>query len=328
MNAPAPAAAEPLSFAKKSKVYEVPAPLAPLADTHGHMTCFWDKDPAEVLVRAARAGVRLLVVPYDPVADGMTPREFVAALDAWIDRAGAAGDVSPLADSIFFLAGVHPYGAPDYTDDVHARVMEALGLDRCRGIGEIGLDYHFDADDQIEAAPHDVQISCMERQLGIALERGLPVELHLRNEAGDEERAAHRDAYRVLSEMGVPEAGCVLHCFGEDRACMERFCDLGCYIAFGGASTFKRNDAVREAFAACPLDRVLFETDCPYMAPEPIRGIECEPAMISFTVDALCRDRAARTGEDPAEIVRAAWENSRRLFGCRDGVACGGPAQA
>ena len=109
---------------------------------------------------------------------------------------------------------------------------------------------------------------------------------------------------------------------------MERFCDLGCYIAFGGASTFKRNDAVREAFAACPLDRVLFETDCPYMAPEPIRGIECEPAMISFTVDALCRDRAARTGEDPAEIARAAWENSRRLFGCRDGVACGGPAQA
>ena len=107
-----------------------------------------------------------------------------------------------------------------------------------------------------------------------------------RNDAGDEARAAHADAYRVLAQAGVPRAGCVLHCFGEDRATMERFLELGCHIAFGGAATFKRNEHIREAFAACPRERLLFETDCPYMAPEPIRGLECEPAMMPTTVTA------------------------------------------
>ena len=81
-------------------------------------------------------------------------------------------------------------------------------------------------------------------------------ELHLRNDAGDEARAAHADAYRVLAQVGVPRAGCVLHCFGEDRATMERFLELGCHIAFGGAATFKRNEHIREAFAACPRERL------------------------------------------------------------------------
>ena len=122
------------------------------------------------------------------------------------------------------------------------------------------------------------------------------------------------DAYNVLREVGVPQAGCVLHCFGEDRATMERFVELGCYIAYGGAATFKRNDDVRETFAATPLDRILFETDCPYMAPEPIRGLECEPAMISITANALVNDRVDRTGEDAETIAQAAWENACKLF--------------
>ena len=142
----------------------------------------------------------------------------------------------------------------------------------------------------------------------------MPVELHLRHEDTDEERTSHVDAYNVLREVGVPQAGCVLHCFGEDRATMERFVDLGCYIAYGGAATFKRNGDVREAFAATPLDRILFETDCPYMAPEPIRGLECEPAMISITANTLVNDRVDRTGEDTEAVARAAWENACKLF--------------
>ena len=197
---------------------------------------------------------------------------------------------------------------------VLCQLREALIDPLCAGIGEIGLDYHFDADDNIEVAPHDVQIACMESQLALASENGVPVELHLRNDAGDEAREAHADAYRVLQEHGVPQAGCVLHCFTEDLPTAERFFGLGCYIAFGGAATFKRNEGIREAFAACPLDRILFETDCPYMAPEPIRGVECEPAMIGFTANALAHDRVERTGEDPAAIARAAYDNARRLF--------------
>lgn len=216
---------------------------------------------------------------------------------------------------IKYLAGVHPYGAPDYTDDVHAQVVAALDDPLCAGIGEIGLDYHMDYDDDIAPAPHNVQIDCMARQLELAVRRNVPVEAAPASRGlGWGAATSHVDAYNVLREVGVPQAGCVLHCFGEDRATMERFVDLGCYIAYGRSATFKRNDEVREAFAATPLDRILFETDCPYMAPEPIRGLECEPAMISITANTLVNDRVDRTGEDAEAIAQAAWENACKLF--------------
>ena len=324
-----------LTFAKKKKAFRTPVPLYPLADTHAHINSFWSADPAEVLARAALAGVGALVTLYDPLGDKLTASEFIARLDAAVDGArallseaadqglrppfatalpaGASGPVD-LLSCVRFLAGAHPYGAPEYDDAAEREVLLALEDPRAVGVGEIGLDYHFDADDDVSAAPHDVQMACMARQLALANRRGLPVELHLRNDAGDTLRQAHEDALRVLAREGVPRAGCVLHCFGEDRATMERFLAAGCHIAFGGAATFKRNDAVREAFAACPLDRLVFETDCPYMAPEPVRGIECEPALIPFTVERLVAERTRVTGEDPARIVRAAWENSSRLF--------------
>lgn len=356
---------------KKVRTFGAPAPLAPIADTHAHLTCFWTKDPAECLGRAALAGVRQLTTLWDPLGDQRDLATFQGQLAGWLARArellaavpaavlaeqdsrvyrlgsvngrnggigvrerytrgagagaeasgqgaGVACDLSApatLIDSVRYLAGVHPYGAPAYTDAVHAQVLAALDDPLCVGIGEIGLDYHVDHDDGVAPAPRDVQMACMARQLEVAVARDLPVELHLRNADGDEAREAHADAARVLEEVGVPAAGCVLHCFGEDRATMERFVDLGCHIAFGGAATFGRNEAVREAFAATPLDRILFETDCPYMAPMPIRGLECEPTMIAFTVDALSRDRAARTGEGPAAIQRAAFANAVALLG-------------
>lgn len=315
-------AQEPLAFVKHTKrgdkAYAVPDVPAPLFDTHAHLTCFWSKDPAEVLVRAGRAGVRRLVTLFDPIADEMSLEEFRHRLTEWQARATVqtadAGMPARELPDVSYLAGVHPYSAPAFSDETLTAVEQALADPRCAGVGEIGLDYHFDADDNIEAAPHDVQIACFEQQLALACARNVPVELHVRNDGADEARAAHADAYRVLSEVGIPAAGCVLHCFTEDRATMERFVELGCRIAFGGAATFKRNTDIREAFAACPLDRILFETDCPYMAPEPLRGIECEPALIVFTATALAQDRSERTGEEPAAIMRAAWENATALF--------------
>ena len=320
-----------LAWMKKGKLFELPVPPAPIADTHAHLMSFWRVDPVSALARAAAAGVAQLTTIWDPLADARcaaTAPAFHDLLEGWVADArelfergvaegavDAAGAVPELFDRIRYLAGVHPYGVPRYDDAVHALVAEALDDPLCAGIGEIGLDYHFDADDDIEAAPHDVQMQAMARQLALACERNVPVELHLRHEDADEERTSHKDAYRVLEEVGVPQAGCVLHCFGEDRATAELFCGIGCYIAFGGAATFSVNEGVREAFAACPLDRILFETDCPYMAPEPIRGLECEPAMICQTAAVLAADRAGRTGEDSEEIMRAAWENARRLFG-------------
>lgn len=297
----------PITFTKKKKTVAAPRPLAALCDTHAHMLSFWEKQPVECLQRAYRAGVERLVTLVDLVGDGVTLSQYQTWLETQVLCA-------PDIPQVMYLAGVHPYGAADYTDEVHAQLEEALNDPRCVGVGEIGLDYHVDYEDGVEPVSHDVQIACFERQLELAVRRNVPVELHLRHDADDETRTSHTDALDVLHRIGTPAAGCVLHCFGEDRATMERFVELGCHIAYGGAATFKRNDGVREAFAATPLDRILFETDCPYMAPEPIRGLECEPAMIGITARALINDRVDRTGEDAAAIARAAWENASQLF--------------
>lgn len=296
---------------KKYKSVEVPRPLAPLADTHGHLYSFFEKTPEEVLPRTVRSGVELLVTLADPIDDRLDLASVPQQLRAW---ATAAQALNPNFN-LRYLVGVHPYGAARYTSEVDARIRAAITADPWAvGVGEIGLDYHFDTEDGVDPAGHELQIECMKRQLQIALDLNVPVELHLRHDAADEARTSHEDAFRVLKELGVPKAGCVLHCFGENKGTMERFVALGCSIAYGGAATFKRNEEVREAFAATPLDRVLFETDCPYMAPEPLRGVECEPAMVAITANLLIEDRAERTGEDPEDIARAAWENSKRLF--------------
>lgn len=321
---------KPLTFTKKKKAFELPRPLAPLFDTHAHLRSFWgeDKAPTDVLTRAYEAGVRMLVTIYDPIADASEETPDATDFSAWLSsvmaEATSAHDFrgendapavqAPKIPQVRYLVGVHPYGALEYSGKMNARVAAALDDPLCAGIGEIGLDYHFDAEDNIEVAPHDIQAEAMIFQLELAIRHNVPVELHIRNDAADELRTAHVDALNILREVGVPRAGCVLHCFGEDRTTMEQFLELGCHIAFGGASTFKRNDAVREAFAACPLDRLLLETDCPYMAPEPLRGLECEPAMIAQTADVLIYDRADRTGELPEQIARAIWDASTALF--------------
>ena len=309
--ASAASAQAPLCITKGKKVFELPQPLAPLMDTHAHLRSFWKLDAITALQRASIAGVQALVTIYDPIADAIPETPDARAFASWLrEQAACAPSLH-----VRYLVGVHPYGAAAYTDAVHAQIERALSDPWCAGIGEIGLDYHIDMDDAPRPAPRGLQMEVMARQLELAHAHGVPVELHIRNDAHDAARHAHEDAARVLSEVGVPSAGCVLHCFGEDVSTMERFVALGCHIAFGGAATFKRNDAVRAAFAACPLDRVLLETDCPYMAPEPVRGVECEPALVAQTADVLIYDRADRTGELPAEIAQAIWETSTALFG-------------
>ena len=196
----------PPTFIKKKKTIEAPEPWAPLYDTHAHLLSFWDKDPLECLRRARRAGVDALVTLIDPVGDKMDPAVFSQWLRTSIIEAVPAGEIPTFK----YLAGVHPYGALDYTDDIHACIEAALADPLCAGIGEIGLDYHFDAEDDVSPCDHDVQMACMARQLELARAHNVPVELHLRHEASDEQRTSHVDAERVLREVGISQAGCVL----------------------------------------------------------------------------------------------------------------------
>ncbi len=156
-----------LTFSKKNKVFELPCPLAPLYDTHAHLRSFWgdDKRVPAVLARAAAAGVASIVTIYDPVADLSDETPDAAAYSAWLagelDRARSELEANPgltcgpeliSAPSLTYLVGVHPYGAPDYSDAIHAQVEAALADPLCVGVGEIGLDYHFDAVDDIRGA--------------------------------------------------------------------------------------------------------------------------------------------------------------------------------
>lgn len=318
-----------LFHTKKGKLVEVPTPLAPLADTHGHLTSFRTLDPAQAVARAALAGVRLLVVPVDPADDVSDAPTFLTWFADVRSRAAGLlrdaadrGDVPPvfagyenvpdLVDNTYVIAGVHPYGARRFMDDpsVRSRLEALLASDTCVGVGEFGLDYG-----PWNKLPADVQIAAFREQLRIAHEHNLPVELHLRDADGDEAAQAHADALRVLVEEGVPQAGCDLHCFTSGPHVMEPFAELGCHIAFGGAATFGRSDDIRAAAAQCPEQLILSETDSPYMAPMPLRGQECEPAMIAFTVARLAQVREEAGVATQAQTYAGLWRNANRFFG-------------
>lgn len=322
----------PLFHAKKGKPAEPPVPLAPLADTHGHLTAFRKRDPADAIARAALVGVRLLVVPVDPaddVPDAPTFLEWFGRVRdgaaRLLEEAACAGAMPPtfagfegvpaLVDNLHFVAGVHPYGARKLMEDksVRTRLEALLDDSRCVGVGEFGLDIGPWSELTLEE-----QVPAFRLQLRMAHERNLPVELHIRDGEGGLATAAHDRALDVLREEGVPAAGCDLHCFTSGPEAMAPFVDLGCHIAFGGAMTFGRSDDIRAAAVACPEHLILSETDSPYMAPVPLRGQECEPAMVAFTVERLAHVRTEGSPTDTAsltEVYATLWRNAVSFFG-------------
>lgn len=314
---------------RKGRPKPLPVACGPIADSHGHLTAFHEHDASIALCRAALAGVHLLVVPVDMVGEIPDPFGSVAALLSWldeqVDRARARlaecaehglvpsacddPSVPDLLDNVRIVAGAHPYGADRLDAAALARLDELLESPRCVGVGEIGLDFG-----PYNELPPDVQERAFRTQLRVAHELDLPVELHIRDNPQDSTCAAHRLAVQVLQEEGVPPRGCDLHCFTQGPEVMRPFVELGCHVAFGGAMTFNKSDDIRAAAAECPSELLLTETDAPYMAPVPLRGEECEEAMIAFTVARLA-DVRAEQGHSRAATYRATWENANRLFG-------------
>lgn len=314
----------------KGRPCPLPEAPAPIADTHGHLGSLKGHDPALALARAALAGVRLLVVPID-VADEF-PRKWAdpAALMAWLDdqlqvaaqcldecaELGFSAPVAPgfedapsLLDNVWLVAGAHPYSAPAFDAAAEDRLRELVDLGRCVGVGEFGLDFG-----PYSEAPEPVQERAFRRQLQLAHELELPVELHIRDAAGDVREGAHRLAAQILTEEGVPRRGCDLHCFTSGVKTMEDFTRLGCHVAFGGAMTFSRSEDIRQAAAWCPERYLLSETDSPYMAPVPLRGEECEPAMVAFTVARLAEVREEAGRASARATYEALWRNACGFF--------------
>ena len=201
---------------------------------------------------------------------------------------------------IRIATGCHPHNAKHYDDALEAALRERLADPRVCAVGEIGLDYHYDF------SPRDDQRQAFRRQVRLAKECGLPVVLHVRE--------AHDEAFSLMQEEGFPEAGTLLHCFNLDWATLEPWVEAGCHVAFGGPLTFKKADEVREAASKVPLDRLLTETDAPYMTPEPMRGMTCGPEHVLFTAERLAEVRGCAPGPERAAFLRQLLANARGLL--------------
>ena len=269
-----------------------------IADTHAHLDML--DDPARALANATHAGVGFVATVADPTESAQRTyadlEGWIAAADALLAAESADRPVVMVAPRVRIILGVHPHNAKAFDLDIEQSMRVLASDPRTAAIGEIGLDYHYDH------SPRDVQRAVFEQQLRLAHEFDLPVVIHLRE--------AHDDGERVLRRVGVPAAGCILHCYNLGPALLGRFLDLGCTVSFAGPVTFKKAEDVREAAALVPAGRILTETDCPFMAPEPFRGRTNEPAYTVFTAARIAQTR----GEELPQFAAAAWKSALALL--------------
>jgi TatD DNase family protein len=258
----------------------------PFIDSHCHIDGpEFDADREEVIARAHAAGViNMLNVVSGDLQSG--------AFERTVALAG-------LYESIFAAIGVHPHDAKHF-DGVTAYRLSSLARQSKRVIawGEIGLDYHYDY------SPRDVQREVFRQQLRLAREINLPVVIHSR-EADDDTVEILRDELNGYERAGV------MHCFGGGLALARGALELGFYVSFAGNLTFKKAENLRDIARQIPLDRLLVETDCPYLTPVPFRGKRNEPARVVETA----RQLAELHGRKWEEMGRITSENFARLFG-------------
>ena len=250
-----------------------------LIDSHTHLDdAQYDEDRAAVIERARAAGVERMLA----IGTGGGPPD----LEAGIRLAG----VYP-----FMLAtiGVHPHDAAKTTEATFERLRALAVHPKVVALGEIGLDYFHDF------SPRDVQRAVFSRQLGVAAEARLPIIIHSRD--------AWEDTLDILRREWRGEG--IVHCFTGDATMARQALDAGFHLAFGGVLTFPKAEPVREAARITPADRLLIETDCPYLAPVPHRGKRNEPAFVADTARRLAEVR----GQTLEEIAALTADNFERL---------------
>lgn len=251
-----------------------------LFDTHAHLLDGrFDADRGEVIAALGAAGV-------------------AHALEACCDEAGIDAVIAlcEAHPQLYGSAGVHPHSADEWNAGTAAHIERALSHPHIVAIGEIGLDYHYDF------SPRDVQKRVFSEQLELACAHRVPVLIH--------DREAHGDCMDLLRAFRGRLSG-VMHCFSGSYETAKECINGGLYIAFGGALTFKNAVNRREIAAKLPLERLLLETDCPYMTPEPFRGKRNDPRLVRRVLEVLATVREEPIGR----IAAATTENALRLFG-------------
>lgn len=254
-----------------------------LVDSHAHLDSDEVKDELEAVVERARgAGVERILA----VGLWRGPGDFGNALELVRSRPGTFGAV----------IGIHPHECARVPLQDWEMSAALAALPEVAGVGETGLDYHYDY------SPRDAQRASFRRSLGIAAAAGKPVVIHVRE--------ADPDCLAILREEGVPAAGGVIHCFTGDAAAARSYLELGLHLSVAGVVTFRNAEPLREAVRLVPRDRLLVETDSPFLAPVPHRGRRNEPANVRRVAEKV----AELWGTPLEEVARVTSENASRLF--------------
>ena len=248
-------------------------------DTHAHMDDrAFEEDREELLSRLPQEGIALLMNPGCSQASSL-----------------AAVELAKRYDYLYAAVGSHP----DAADEVNEAALDCYRSlcrenPKVKAIGEIGLDYHY------EDIPRDIQQRAFRAQMALAREENLPVIVH--------EREAHEDGMNIVAEF--PEVTGVFHCYSGSLEMAKWLIDRGWYIGFGGVLTFKNARKALEVAANIPLERIVLETDCPYMAPEPFRGKRNDPGKLYRVAEKLAQLR----GLTAEEVQTVTLENGKALY--------------
>lgn len=253
-----------------------------LFNTHSHVDTNrqFSNDRERIMARAREMGVeRLMVIGYS--------REAIPVSLQFTEQ----------YDWVYAAVGIHPTDALEWGTETERRVLKAAEHPKVRAIGEIGLDYYWK-----DRAPFDVQREVFRHQIRLARGVNLPIVIH--------DRDAHEDVVRILEEEHAEEVGGIMHCFAGDWAIAERCLALGFYLGVGGTITYKNNPVGQEVVRRAPLDRLVLETDDPYLAPLPFRGKRNEPGYVRFVAEFVAQLR----GTSIEAIAEATWANGLRVL--------------
>jgi len=250
-----------------------------LIETHAHIDAdVFDEDRDQMIAQAFANGVKAIIIP---------------AIEP--DRYDGVLSICNQYEHIYCGMGVHPHNANDYSAPVEDRIIALLENPKVRAVGEIGLDYYYDF------APKDVQQEVFRRQLNIAKSYDMPVIIH--------NRESDDDMIEILQEEQNGELKGVLHCFSSDLTMLHKALDLGFHVSFTGNITYKKS-ILDEIVRATPLDKIMIETDSPYMTPVPHRGKRNEPQFVRFIAQKIADIHALNL----EEIITMTSNNAKSLF--------------
>ena len=248
-----------------------------LIDTHAHLVSLEDPDGA--VQNAAEAGIINII-----------------SMATGLESCYTTIDMARKHEQVYAAVGIHPHAASGYTPQVLAEIERLTSQDKVVAVGETGLDYHY------MNSPKDIQVESFSAHIDMATRLKLPFVVHVRE--------ADEDMVNILSSSKLNDKPGVIHCFSGNWEMARKYLDLGFYISFSGIVTFNRAEELREAARNVPFERILVETDSPYLAPVPHRGKPNEPANVKYVAEVVAKVRNV----DMPTLENQLLENTKSLF--------------